>query len=667
MSKYGNVIYGGARYGETPNLAYSVEPMSIQVLQFQQVSVSWFNPIGEFSRFRVVRNQDGFPETAEDGVIAYEVSSVDGSNLAGVLEKTTLIDGEENTSQTNYIPIIPGRNIYYRVFLYNSQGLWVKAGQVLDVVPADTDVTRELMDLLPRTLVSDVLSPFGVIPQKTDEFKTELYQFLDGMTFTYEQLLTQIALLRPFHNVDPANFLTIIAESHSVGMTPEENLPVVNQRRLIRDAIRLYSQKGTALGVKNYSQSLTGFLTNILSSPNLLLSVQDSTFYKEVGNWQTTNATITSTTTMLPNISVNNCVDDVYTLKIDASAAGNITLGYNSPVLYGIPILAGNQYTYSAQVKRPTGAGSVTPSIAFFDKNGNETYTVTGSSTAAGNAWKYVNQTVDASAENIGHANYAGLKLAWSAAGIYYVDMVCLQEGTQIDYDEARLTTVLLRPSKTNFIKNPSFEIDDVTWQYAGITFSQDTDNIAAEGFPRSHSGKFTATGPAWELLNNSEVPVARGTYFNISAYVYSPDITSLTMTVTVYDIDQNILMSISEEKQIGTTWSRIYVGGLTDLETYANSIHVNFSGESNVGDVIYFDMVQAQNTYRPTDYFDGSMPSSVGVVWEGAEHNSSSLYYPGKETKFLRLAQTLKDWMPVNAWWRVSTPAGLEYTNLDV
>jgi phage tail-like protein len=667
VSKYGNVIYGGARYGETPNLAYSVEPMSIQVLHFQQVSLSWFNPIGEFSRFRVVRNQNGFPETAEDGVIAYEVSSEDGSNLAGVLEKTTLIDGEENTSSTNYIPITPGRNIYYRVFLYNSQGLWVKAGQVFDIVPTDTDVTRELMDLLPRTLVSDVLSPFGVIPQKTDEVKTELYQFLDGMAFTYEQLLAQIRLLRPYHNVDPANFLTILAESYSVGMAPEENLPVVNQRRLIRDAIRLYSQKGTALGVKNYSQALTGFLTNILSSPNLLLSVQDSTFYKEVGNWQATNATITSTNTMLPNISVDNCVDKVYTLKIDASAAGNITLGYDSPVLSGIPIVAGNHYTYSAQVKRPTGSGSVTPTIAFFDANGTETYTVTGSATAAGNAWKYVTQTVDASQSNIAHANYAGLKLSWSAAGIYYVDMVCLQTGTQIAYDEARLTTVLLRPSKTNFIKNPSFEIDDVTWQYAGITFSQDTDNIAAEGFPRSHSGKFTATGPAWELLNNSQVPVARGTYFNVSAYVYSPDITSLIMTVTVYDADQNILTSISEEKTIGTIWSRIHVGGLTDLETYADTVHVKFTGESSAGDVIYFDMVQAQNTYTPTDYFDGSMPSSVGVVWEGNEHNSNSLYYPGKETKFLRLAQNLKDWMPVNAWWRIATPAGLEYTNLDV
>jgi hypothetical protein len=77
--------------------------------------------------------------------------------------------------------------------------------------------------------------------------------------------------------------------------------------------------------------------------------------------------------------------------------------------------------------------------------------------------------------------------------------------------------------------------------------------------------------------------------------------------------------------------------------------------------------MVMAQDTFAPSDYFDGSMPELVGVVWQGTPHNSNSLYYPNKSTKFLRLAQTLVNWMPMNAWWKITTPAGLEYTNLDV
>ena len=67
MAKYGNVTYGGTTYGETRKLAYSVEPLEIVVLSFSTAYVTWYSPTGTFSRIRLVRNQIGFAETAEDG------------------------------------------------------------------------------------------------------------------------------------------------------------------------------------------------------------------------------------------------------------------------------------------------------------------------------------------------------------------------------------------------------------------------------------------------------------------------------------------------------------------------------------------------------------------------------------------------------------------------
>ena len=64
MSKYGYSVYGASRYGLTPKLAYSVEPMGINVIKFYEVLVSWQSPTGNFTRFRVVRNQNAYPETA---------------------------------------------------------------------------------------------------------------------------------------------------------------------------------------------------------------------------------------------------------------------------------------------------------------------------------------------------------------------------------------------------------------------------------------------------------------------------------------------------------------------------------------------------------------------------------------------------------------------------
>jgi hypothetical protein len=72
VAKYGNVTYGGTKYGQTPKLVYSVEPLTITVLEFTKVYVAWQSPSGDFSRIRLVRNQTGFPETAEDGVIVWD-------------------------------------------------------------------------------------------------------------------------------------------------------------------------------------------------------------------------------------------------------------------------------------------------------------------------------------------------------------------------------------------------------------------------------------------------------------------------------------------------------------------------------------------------------------------------------------------------------------------
>jgi hypothetical protein len=100
MSKYGYSIYGGNNYGLTPKLAYSVEPMGINVIQFSQVFVTWQLPTGEFTRFRVVRNQNAWPETSEDGVIIYEQNSLDGSSLEGSVAASSFADGVDNPNQT---------------------------------------------------------------------------------------------------------------------------------------------------------------------------------------------------------------------------------------------------------------------------------------------------------------------------------------------------------------------------------------------------------------------------------------------------------------------------------------------------------------------------------------------------------------------------------------
>jgi hypothetical protein len=84
MAKYGVNYYGASKYGATPRLRFSVAPMSVLVssvvsTDFRKVTISWQSPTGGFTRFRLVRNQAGFPETAEDGVIIFDEFAESGS------------------------------------------------------------------------------------------------------------------------------------------------------------------------------------------------------------------------------------------------------------------------------------------------------------------------------------------------------------------------------------------------------------------------------------------------------------------------------------------------------------------------------------------------------------------------------------------------------------
>ena len=649
MSKYGYVVYGGAKYGITPKLAYSVEPMTLDVIKFSETLLTWQIPTGDFSRFRVVRNQNEYSETSEDGIIIYEQNSQDGSSLEGLVSVNVILDGTDNPDQ---VPLIPGRNVFYSAFLYTADDIWIRAGRIYDTIPEDTNAVEKMINLLPRVISSKELSPFGTVDPASD-----LYQFLDGMAFTYEQWLTLVSLIRPNHNLEGSNYTTIPFETLNKGMLPEPNIPINNQRRLIREAIGLFAKKGTKLGVSNYAESLTGFAPTVNTAYNLMLTVQDSTFYKGTGRWVATSAIISSTNEMVPNTGNPLSIDNVYTMKAVSAGAGQVSLGENNPVTQGVPVAAGNSYEIFCEVKCPAGSSTMTLVAEFYDKKGTlvDDFSV---SSSVGNSWVALSQTVAAPATS----RYVVLKIQWNIAATYYIDRVFVGLSEAPNYDEARAINIQLAPKYENYIYNPSFEVDASGWTVTGATFSQDA-SVSSEGYAGTSSGKFVAAS-SWSLACNNDLPLEIGIYFSFSFYVKSATSNEIDATIEVYNADDELIDSSTETVTISSTWARYATRILVDTESAASYARVRFNGSAGT---YYIDMVQGQDTYDPTDYFDGSMPELRGVVWEGTANNSTSLYYPTKGTKILRLAQTLVDWVPMNAWWRLSTPAGLEYTNLDV
>lgn len=646
MAKYGNVVYGGAKYGVTPKLAYSVEPMAITVLDFIKIQVEWQSPTGNFTKIKLVRNQFGFPENSEDGLTIWEEAATEGT-----VSRSFFVDGEDNPDQT---PIVNGRQVYYTMFLFTDAKIWVNAGQITDLMPLNHGVHRKIMDIIPKVFTSDIQSPLGV----TDE-TSALYNFMEGIAFTHEQFLSQLDVLRPQHSSEGIAFSTLEQNSFSVGLVPEPALPVKNQKRLIREALYMYSHKGMKSGIDSYTESLTGFAPTTTLSTNLLLSVQDSTFYNSIGNWTKTNAVLTSSTEQVPATGTN-VIDNVYTGKLVASSSGAMQLGNTAPITRGVPVLPSTEYTVSCKLKSPSSAGNITLSVKFYDKDATITGTTqSATAVAANNTWKSASKTFTTPAD----AYYVSIQIAYSAAGTYYLDQVCLQLGAAVAYDEARAISVFLDSSKVNYIKNPSFEVDASTWTSTGATFTQNA-AVPTDGYSGTYSGQFVVATTG-NIKTNYNIPVTAGKYYTLSFYVSSSNSVKVTGTIEFFDASNTLLETFASEFTITSSFSRVNLTALTDSGSevsYAKvKIAFNHAGTYRV------DLVQFEKSQTATEYFDGSLPSDYGAVWEGTDHASYTHMYPNKPLKIPRLGKTLNDWVVPNTFWRLSTYDGVEYTNLTV
>ena len=645
MAKYGVNYYGASKYGALAKLVYSVEPMTILVLYFNRVYVEWQTPRGTFSRVRLVRNQAGFPETAEDGVVIFDEFASEGT-----VSRSYFTDGEDNPTN---IPFVAGRQIYYRFFIFTDQKVWRTAGSITAIVPSNHNTQDQFLNTLPRVYPSAEQSTLGSI-----DSSSYLTNFMNGVLFSQEEAMSYLDLLRPTHTGLETPFELLAAYRSNFGLTPEPALPIKNQKRLIREALYMYSRKGTALSLGTYVESLTGFNPTITVSSNLLLTVQDSTFYNGLGNWVFENCTATVSDEQVPNIT-DNVIDEVYSCKIVATDGFSMVLGANNTVTRATPVTAGEEYIASCKVKSPTSAGSVSIVIGWYDGSGNFISASSGTLVAANNTWKSVSTTETAPS----NAVYAGLQISSDNSGTYYVDQVCMQLGDTIDYKEARAIDVFLNPVKTNFVKNPSFETNVTDgWTISGSATVDQNSDVSDISYSGTNSAKITATGN-WSFTSNT-IPIQQGTYYTMSGLIKSNADVNVTFVGRNNDgdiVETEDLFNIAAT----TDWAQFTITHLTDaFDANVVTYELVFEGGSGA---FYLDCIQFEQEIKASDYFDGSLPSEFGSIWEGASNNSYSHLYPNKLQKISRLGKTLEDWVPMNAFWIIRSYSGVEATNLTV
>jgi hypothetical protein len=527
---------------------------------------------------------------------------------------------------------------------------------------------EKFMDLLPKVYTSQSESPLDAVDANSD-----LYRFIEAFSMTIDEAMTFADLLKPQYSGASASPTTMGLAANMYGLTPESTFAAKSQKRMVREASYIYANKGTQGATETLVESITGFAPRVTTSENLFLSVQDSSFYTDVGFWQAyggatlsaVNMTTTYPSISVPKVSAPNAIDLDWAGKVVVGTANAyISSSNNSIFTKGIPVKEGTQYTFSYYAY---GTGTVKAYITWYNQLGQVISTVNGSTVTLAGAWvKDATATFTAPVGNgtspVYGASYASVKLVFASTGTYYVDMLSFANSVVTDYEEARATNIFIYPSKYNFLNNPSFEGWTGTafnnWTTSGGTVARVTTDLNLS-YGESYMMAFDSNPGAISISSSTNAGIAfSNNFYTFSVYARTSAATeTVRLTIGVNDGVITPITHTSDPFVLTTSWQRIQM--TIKVPAKINSISAvlttTISGTA-LGNVINFDNAQLEMSYTATDYCDGYLGYLNGFFWQGTANASPSFSYPNLTSKIERLVAEIPNYLPRNKPYTIST-----------
>jgi hypothetical protein len=693
MGVYNTFQYAdGTTYGQLSKIDYIAEPFSVTVLEnekafgkiYPRVSLEWVSPAGVFLGFRIVRNQVHYAEHEEDGFVVYEYPNASGDELTTVFEDYRLS-----------INLKTGKYAYYTIWILKDDYTWVIGAANHCLIPSEHGTYtpegavlrtshEKFLDLIPRMYVSQGQSALDV-----PDLESDLSRFLEGFSFTLDEIFTFADLLLPDYSAANINPSILYAKTKELGIKNRAWYSMSTQQRLIREAIYTYQNKGTLNGIGTTIESITGLAPLIRVSPNVMLSPQDSSFYKGFGNWEpAAGATLELEDGVEVALTDIYAADLVYTGKVTTSTTNvTITNGFTEPRLNATPVTAEAEYSFRFNMQAESGSGTVTQSISWFDRLGEIIGSpVVGSTVTIGDTdWNLYEMVETAPVDAV----YMGLSVKFSTAGTYYVDRFQVADTSDVrseEFYEARGIEIYLKPSKINSIANPSFD-----YSSGDPTHGWTLDNFVATQVTLSSETEIQST-PSYSTVYGMNDPVAvsltlddtgldavltyetpntyvlpEDGFYTFSAYFNTDSTTPVHAYLSIEFYDSSIDESVESltpftppvivTNNKTSTWARgavnFSIPQTFNAPTTAIRAHVyvvyDVSGEGNLGtNQLYVDGAQIELGYTATDYMDGSF-SARGANWDGAINDSVSYQYRNRGRKIAALTADIPGIIPLN------------------
>jgi hypothetical protein len=515
-------------------------------------------------------------------------------------------------------------------------------------------------------VVQDVYDQYGE-PTGVKE-NSLISAFLSGFSFTLDEFLTFASLIVPNTTQHFSSPTTIFLGSHELAMTLDVEPVTDTQRRLLRHATEIYSEKGTAAGLELLTQSMTAYDATLTDTANLLLSVGDATFNllnwypgDNVGNWSSLSSSLTlsveSGAVPLTAADVPATLDTVYCAKILSTVANkSIGLGITNPVTTAIPVTAGLPYSFSFYGKEGTeseGGGetdAVTVELRWYDRKGQTISSSISSDTLEGSSW--ARYSVANKVAPTG-AVYVGIVLTFAATYPIYIDMVQLEQSTTVTaYQEPRGVQIMLAPAKVNFIKNPNFQVDANFWTTVNTSSTAvvaATSTQLARSGPSYFKAVSNGSGPL-KVYYNQYIPVTPGLYYSGSMYVEDYNTNKqYEAYIEFYNSSNTLIYTETGDPTsvLTSDWTRVTVSGKAPVNAASARLFIKSIGSTNPasGQYALFDCGQFEQSALPTDYFDGYLVDDGGEFF-GTANLSYSGNYPSKSVRIGRLVNEIQNFI---------------------
>lgn len=660
MARYGNEYYGLTLYGADTLVDFDVSPFTARSIGYNNIFVEWTAPTGDWDVFRLIRNGFGFPMTPDDGDVL--IVGTTASN-----ERSYLDQGQV----PNNTGLIQGRTYYYTLFVrVTSTQQWVSAGNALGVAIKNYDTADLMYEYLPN--IYKITNPYS-ISDNNSQINDDLFNFLSIFAVEHDLFKTNAENIKNRYDPLALDGRLVPMLLNEFGFNFEKEIGIQQARSLIKNAVKIYSERGSISGLKTFVTAFTGFNCDIRPITNLMLDYNNASFRESLGFWETTTNTtlargsVSSETPQVepysePNSPSNFPNSTVGFLKLTAASAGNIVVacGLSAPTTRGVSVVEGQTYTLTGYVRAKTTGRVVSPAIRWYDRFGAliSTSSVTGVANASG-VW---NRTSAVTAVAPANARYAVPQFTIASAAlneIHYMDAVQFeQSATATTFTDARRVDVVLRANRINQVINPSFEVDITNWTAATTASAARVAGGAVNG--SSYSAELTALiAGTLSWTSDEKVTVQSGDQNAFSAYVKGLTNMEARLVITWYDELDVVIgapTTTTYTSLLPTEWQRL---GITALAP-ANAVKAELSIEAtadNVGDKFQVDAVLFERASFVVPYFDGASgyEQTGDILWQGGSVSSGrSHYYKNREVIVKRLIQVLPEYLPTGAPWAV-------------